>query len=60
MAVVTKYECGYLNALKTGREVRYGIGKWICSYNRSRTHSSLDSFKPENVCTGLVKESLAE
>ena len=35
-----KYECVYLNALKTGSEMRAGIGKWMTYYNSERPHST--------------------
>jgi putative transposase len=35
-----KYECVFLNAFKTGGEVRAGIGRWIGYYNTDRPHST--------------------
>ncbi len=41
-----KYECIYLHAFETAREVRQGLKRWIHYYNVKRPHSSLDDRTP--------------
>ena len=52
-----KYECVYLNVFETGTEARLGIGQWIERYNSQRPHSTHQGATPEEVCTGLVKNT---
>ena len=52
-----KYECVYLNAFETGSEARRGIGHWINLYNSQRPHSAHNGATPEEVYTGLDKNS---
>ena len=34
-----KYECVYLNAWKTGSQVKAGVGRWLTFYNHLRPHA---------------------
>ena len=42
-----KYECVYIHVLKTGTELRVGIGNWIGYYNANRPHSALGGATPD-------------
>ncbi len=44
-----KYECIYLNAVKTGSQARTGIGKWMTYYNAERPHSTHGILTPNEV-----------
>ncbi len=41
-----KYECVYLNAFDSVRDIGRGIGTWMSYYNTERPHSSLDGQTP--------------
>ena len=42
-----KYECVYLDAFKTGTELRAGLSKWIGYYHAGRPHSALAGQPPD-------------
>lgn len=42
-----KYECVYLNAYDSVRDIAQGVGDWMRYYNTERPHSSLGDCTPE-------------
>lgn len=44
-----KYECIYLNAFESSRELKFALDQWIHYYNHYRPHSALDRQTPHEV-----------
>jgi len=63
-----KYECVYLHAFETGRELHAGLSRYVRHYNFSRPHSSLAGRTPDEayhqitppLSPGLVPETAAD
>lgn len=48
-----KHECGCLNAVEAGNEVRAGLASWIGSDNAARSHSALGRRTPAEAHAGF-------